>query len=103
MEMKYLLASHVGEFNGEAGAEILWHGDGDEVATLPNVRTLTVAAIRDLSPHIRRITFASSKLKRFDRSIRIGAPTRVFPRTIIWPWPIGDWEMHRVEGWSADP
>lgn len=66
MEMKYLLASHVGEFNADAGTEILWRGDGDEIATLPNVRTLAVTAIRDLSTHIRRITFAADRLKRFD-------------------------------------
>jgi NADPH-dependent ferric siderophore reductase len=66
MELKYLLASHVGEFNSESSADILWRGDGDELASLPNLRTLTVASIRDLSRHIRRITFQSTGLKRFD-------------------------------------
>lgn len=66
MEMKYLLASHVGEFNPDNGSEILWQGDGEEIASLPNLRRLTVLAISDLSPHMRRITFGSSKLKRFD-------------------------------------
>lgn len=66
MELKYLLASHVGEFNSESAADILWRGDGDELASLPNLRTLTVASIRDLSPHIRRITFRSTGLNRFD-------------------------------------
>lgn len=66
MEMKYLLASHVGEFNPDNGADILWQGDGEEIASLPNLRRLTVLAISDLSPHMRRITFGSSKLKRFD-------------------------------------
>ena len=66
MEMKYLLASHVGEFNTQTAADIVWRGDGEEIAVLPNVRTLAVSAVRDLSPHIRRITFASTGLKRFD-------------------------------------
>lgn len=66
MEMKYLLASHVGEFNHKDAADIIWEGDGDEIASIPSVRSLKVLAICDVSPHIRRITFGSSKLKRFD-------------------------------------
>ncbi len=66
MEMKYLLASHVGEFNPDSGADIRWQGDGDEIASLPNLRRLKVLAVSDLSPHVRRITFGASKLKRFD-------------------------------------
>jgi NADPH-dependent ferric siderophore reductase len=66
MEMKYLLTSHVGEFNQGYPAEILWRGDGDEVASMPNVRSLKVMAIHDVSSHVRRITFASTNLKRFD-------------------------------------
>lgn len=66
MELKYLLASHVGEFNSETAAEILWRGDGDELASLPNLRTLTVESVRDLSRRIRSITFRSTGLKRFD-------------------------------------
>ncbi|WP_165932177.1 siderophore-interacting protein [Neorhizobium sp. JUb45] len=66
MEMKYLLASHVGEFNLDNGADIRWQGDGEEIASLPNLRRLKVLAVLDLSPNMRRITFGSSKLKRFD-------------------------------------
>ncbi|MDP9840079.1 NADPH-dependent ferric siderophore reductase [Neorhizobium huautlense] len=79
LEMKYLLASHLGEFNHESGADILWQGDGEEIASLPNLRSLKVLGIRDLSPHIRRITFGSSKLKRFNTPLALHAKL-LFPR-----------------------
>ncbi|MBD9390588.1 siderophore-interacting protein [Agrobacterium sp. AGB01] len=65
-EVQYLLTSHVGEFNVETPAEILWNGDGDAVSTLPNLRKIKVEAVRDLSPRIRRITFSTPNLRRFD-------------------------------------
>lgn len=79
MEMKYLLASHLGQFNTESNAEIRWQGDGEESASLPNLRSLEVANIQDLSPHIRRLTFQSSKLKRFDTPTALHAKL-LFPR-----------------------
>lgn len=65
-EMQYILASHIGEFTRDHPVDILWSGDGGEVATLPNLRKLRVEAIRDLSPAMRRITFSGTHLRRFD-------------------------------------
>ncbi len=73
LEMKYLLASHLGEFNHESGADIFWQGDGEEIASLPNLRSLKVLAVLDLSPHIRRITFGAPKLRRFDTPLALHA------------------------------
>lgn len=65
-EMQYILASHIGEFTREAPVDILWSGDGSEVATLPNLRRMRVEAVRDLTPAMRRITFSGARLRRFE-------------------------------------
>lgn len=66
IELKYLLASHVGEFNEAPSSDIIWVGDGEEIASLPYVRSISVVDTTDLSPQIRRITFRTNNVKRFD-------------------------------------
>lgn len=66
MELQYLFASHIGEFTRERPLDIVWEGDGEEIASLPSLRTLRVEAVRDLSPCMRRITFSGARLRRFD-------------------------------------
>lgn len=64
--IKMGIASHLIEFAGDETLEIAWTGDGTELAAPPNFDVLEVVAVRDVTPHMRRITLAGSNLARFD-------------------------------------
>ena len=69
--VKFMLASHLQELlveerPDEAAASIVWTGDGCEEATLPSLREARVVRVTDLTPHMRRITFAGADLARYD-------------------------------------
>lgn len=62
---RMLVASHILEFaDGEVPA-VEWTGDGNDLARPPNFQILQVAAVRDISPHMRRITFSGENVGRF--------------------------------------
>lgn len=65
---KQAIASHVIEFAppGEAIPAIAWTGAGSGIAIPSSFRILTVTSVRDLSPHMRRISFRGEDLARFD-------------------------------------
>jgi len=69
LEAKQAIASHVIEFapRGEAVPAIIWTGDGSGLGTPPNFRVVTVIGVEDITPHMRRISFAGDDLARFDR------------------------------------
>ncbi len=64
--MKMGIASHIIEFAGDETPEIAWTGDGTQLAAPPNFDVLEVVAVRDVTPHMRRVTLAGDNLARFD-------------------------------------
>lgn len=64
--VKFMLASHLQEMPGAAGASIVWTGDGCSHTTLPSLREMRVREVVDLTPHMRRITFVGADLARYD-------------------------------------
>jgi NADPH-dependent ferric siderophore reductase len=95
------LASHLIEFVRDEAPEILWTGDGTDIAVPPNFREMQVRAVRPLGLGMRRITLAGENLGRydaFDLHIKILVPP-VGIETPQWPvlgpsgltvWPEGE-------------
>lgn len=63
--LRMTVASHILEFSGDTPPDIEWTGDGVELSRPPNFQILQVMAVRDITPHMRRITFAGADVARF--------------------------------------
>ncbi|MEF2070105.1 siderophore-interacting protein [Consotaella aegiceratis] len=63
--MRMALAGHVKYFAKQATPEVVWTGDGSDLVTPPNYRVARVRDVRDITPHMRRITFVGADLDRF--------------------------------------
>jgi NADPH-dependent ferric siderophore reductase len=59
------VASHILEFAGDDPPSITWTGDGEEIVRPPNFQILQVVASRQLTPHMRRLTFSGDDVARF--------------------------------------
>lgn len=62
--MRMATAGHLIEYAKEP-PEFVWRGDAADLDTPPNFRILSVLAITDLTPHMRRIRFSGSDLAMF--------------------------------------
>ncbi|CAM5594646.1 hypothetical protein MAUB1S_10048 [Mycolicibacterium aubagnense] len=65
--VRVAVASHILEFAEPAAPIIVWSGDGGEMARPPNFQILRVTDIRDITPHMRRISFRGDNVARFAR------------------------------------
>ena len=86
--IKFMLAQHLQELPGAAEARLVWTGDGCADTTLPSLREVRVSRIRDLTPNLRRITFAGQDLGRYDAPdmhIHLLIPPAGQPP--VWPVP----------------
>lgn len=83
-EMRLDLAEHLAEFGGPS--RILWPGV-EERSTPPNFRQMTVAAITDIAPHMRRIRLTGPELLRFDTMAALHCKLLLPPggQPILWP------------------
>lgn len=63
--MRLAIASHIREFAADEPPAIEWLGDGRDLVHPPNFRVLKVVGLRDLTPHMRRITFSGDDVERF--------------------------------------
>ncbi|MBN9549084.1 MAG: siderophore-interacting protein [Alphaproteobacteria bacterium] len=100
--LKDLLATAVDVYAKEENPEIVWTGDLAGETRLAQFREMTVAGVRNLTPHMRRIRFAGEDLARFAKfggmHIRMLFPTGDVPDP-LWPtlggnglpvWPSDD-------------
>lgn len=62
--LRAVFASHIVEFADEP-LEIAWSGLEDTVTTFANFREIRLLRAADLTPHLRRLTFAGPDLARF--------------------------------------
>jgi NADPH-dependent ferric siderophore reductase len=99
-ELKRAIASHVVEF-APAGtvAAISWTGDGAAPSLPPDFRILTVTAIRDLTPHMRRIRFRGEDLARY------ASLEALHVRLFLPPDGVGEpaWPMLGADGMLVQP
>ncbi len=63
--LRLTVASHIIELAKDDAPIIAWTGDGNETGRPPNFQILEVKAVRDVTPHMRRITFAGEHVSRF--------------------------------------
>ncbi|MBP2314831.1 siderophore-interacting protein [Azospirillum soli] len=63
--MRSIIASHVLEFAEGPVPEIAWAGDGGDILRPPNFQILQVVGVRDVTPHMRRLTLSGADVARF--------------------------------------
>lgn len=63
--VRVAVASHILEFAEPAAPTIVWSGDGGELARPPNFQILRVIDLKDVTPHMRRISFHGDNVARF--------------------------------------
>ena len=80
--MRMAIVSHIREFAVGEAPSIQWHGDGGQLARPPNFRVFEVAGVRDVTPHMRRITLAGEDVERF-------APLEALHVNLVIPHPNG--------------
>lgn len=99
--LKDLLATAVEVYAKEENPEIVWTGDLAGETQLAQFREMVVTAVRDLTPHMRRVRFAGKDLARFAKfggmHIRMLFPTKEVPEP-LWPM-LGD---NGLPVWPAD-
>jgi NADPH-dependent ferric siderophore reductase len=105
--LQWSVAEHVCEFAEGERPEIVWQGGTKAGAPLPYFRALRVIRTLDVTPRMRRLTFAGRDLARFAHGgihVRLLLPPRpgVVP---VWPvmaadgrqaWPLGERPAARV-------
>ncbi len=64
--LKFLLGLQLEKVAASENPEVVWTGHGCDAEVLPGLREIRVRRIADVTPHIRRITFAGEDLARFD-------------------------------------
>lgn len=100
--MRAGIADHIRELEGGGGPAIAWSGDVAQGGLFADFRELRVVAVRDLSPHMRRLTLRGHDLGRFDTQADLHARLYFPPEgeeRPEWPrpgpdgrpvWPAGD-------------
>ncbi|GGE14112.1 NADPH-dependent ferric siderophore reductase [Aureimonas endophytica] len=100
--MKMAVAEHVIEFARPAPS-IAWTGDGCEARVPPFFREMRVAAARQVTPHMRRVTLVGSDLDRFAHGglhLRLLLPPKDRPAP-KWPELGPDGRLAMPEGEDA--
>lgn len=64
--VKLSLAEHLLAFAEGQGPSIVWHGDGAAGSPLPYFREMRVSAVRDITPHMRRLVLCGEDIGRFE-------------------------------------
>lgn len=64
--VKMTIAEQIMRFADDDAFRIAWTGDGSDLTVPPNFSIMHVTAIRDVTPHMRRITLSGDDLSRFD-------------------------------------
>ena len=98
--MKSVMASHLIEFAEGGRPEIVWTGHGADAKVFPNFREMTVTKVRDITPHMRRITLSGNDLGSFATG---GMHFKLFvpPEGVTAPeWPVPGRDGLPV--WPAD-
>ncbi|MFB9970026.1 SIP domain-containing protein [Pseudoroseomonas cervicalis] len=97
--LKHDLTSLIDFVAREEGLAIAWTGDAAGAVLPPDLRILTVREVRDLTPGMRRVTFAGHDLARYDAPDQLhgrllfqakGVATPEWPRLddhgrVVWP------------------
>lgn len=107
-QLRSTIAEHLIEYAEEASREVMpefaWTGAGSDLVMPPNSRLIEVVSARDVTPTMRRITFKTEDLERFDTEddyhVRLLLPRNehVVPE---WPHVDRDGLLKRAKGERA--
>lgn len=64
--VKFLVVTRLEEIARDAAAEVVWRGDCCDAKVLPGFRELRLESHRDVTPHVRRLTFRGDDLTPYD-------------------------------------
>lgn len=82
------IADHILDLAGDERPAICWSGDVAQGGLFADFRELRVARVRDLSPHMRRLTLRGHDLGRFDTQADLHARLYFPPEGMERPeWP----------------
>lgn len=70
-EGRMMVFYHIQEFSQCAPEAIQWEGDTVKLQYPPSFRLVTVTAVSDIGPHMRRVRFQADGLSRFDTNDNI--------------------------------
>lgn len=70
-EGRMLVFYHIQEFSQCEAQAIQWDGDKVELQYPPSFRVVTVAAVSNIGPHLRRVRFRADNLSRFESNDNI--------------------------------
>lgn len=96
-----VLAEHLFYFAGEDPFELTW-SEPASAASLPNIHHVTVVSAQDVTPRMRRVTFACADVTPFvggDMHVRLVVPPK--GRTPVWPGLRADGRIAWPEGEDA--
>lgn len=95
--LKHALVGPIGFIAAREHFDIIWKGDHAEPALPDDLRILTVAAVEDLTPSMRRVLFRGDNLGRYDRDDQLHCRLIFQPRATTNPrWPMLDHRGHVV-------
>ncbi|HLU02174.1 MAG TPA: siderophore-interacting protein [Advenella sp.] len=87
-EGKMMVFHHIQEFGHCAPEAIRWQGDQVKLERPPAFRLITVLAVSEVGPHMRRVRFRADDLARYDREDNIHCKL-IFPQPDVldpeWP------------------
>ena len=99
--LKHALVGPIGFIAAGEAIDIHWEGHQAAPALPDDLRFLTVKAVEDITPHLRRVTFHGENLERYDRNDQLHCRLIFQPRGAIKPrWPMLDHRGHVV--WPDD-
>lgn len=87
--LKFIIAVRLEAVASEENPELVWVGYGDDFKVLPGLREITVTAARNITPHMRRITFTGNDMARYqgdETHVRLLFPPEGLERP-EWPTP----------------
>lgn len=87
-EGRMMVFHHIQEFGNCPPQAIQWQGDNVKLERPPAFRLITVQAVSEIGPHMRRVRFGSDDLVRYDREDNIHCKL-IFPQPgVLDPeWP----------------
>ncbi|MEF2074653.1 siderophore-interacting protein [Consotaella aegiceratis] len=85
--IRMALAGHLKHFAKPATPDVTWTGDGSDIVTPPNFRPVQVRSVRDITPHMRRVTFVGPDLDRFASNDDLHLGLVIPPKggELVWP------------------
>lgn len=87
-EGRMMVFHHIQEFGNCEAQAIVWQGDSVTLERPPAFRLITVVAVSQVSPHLRRVRFRNSDLQRYDRDDNLHCKL-IFPQPDVtdpeWP------------------